>query len=212
MKLVKRNNPLNKQNTVIVLFILVTLLALFIPRFGFDLVITQKIQSINSFVFAKVMWFVSSVGNQPVMFGLVALTGLFLYLSNHRVESVFSVLSATGSALSGSLIKILIDRPRPSDSMVQVSVWLSDKSYPSNHVLVFTVFFGFLLYLLLKSPKHNVIKTVVSILFFLFIATIGISRIYLGVHWASDVLGGYLLGIIWLIFTIRLYNSYYGKR
>lgn len=212
MKRTANKSLLTRQNFVIAFFAIVTLLALFVPYLTIDLLITEKFQSINSLLFAKIMWFVSSIGNQPIMVGMVGLTSLALYLFKLRTESVLCLLSSAGSALSGSLIKMIIDRPRPSANLVNVSVWLSDKSYPSNHVLVFTVFFGFLLFLLLNNPKRNIKRIIASIIFILCIATIGISRIYLGAHWATDVLGGYLLGILWLIFTIRLYNSYNGQR
>lgn len=212
MKSGKRNSLFNQQNIVVILFILVTLFALFVPMFRLDLLVTEKVQTINSTFFTSIMWFISSLGNQPIMIFLVGGVGILLYVFKLKIEAILSVMSAAGSALSGSLIKMLIDRPRPSASLVHVSVWLSDKSYPSNHVLVFTVFFGFLLFLLIKRSKQNVNSIISSIVFILLIASIGISRIYLGAHWATDVLGGYLLGILWLIFTIRIYNSYHGKR
>lgn len=212
MKPRKNGNLLNRQNVMIILFAVVSLLSAFIPYFKLDLLISSKIQSINSPVFTNIMWFVSDIGNQPLMVAVVGVTGILLYIFKLRVEAIISILTTAGSSLSGSLIKMLVDRPRPSADHVHVSVFLSDKSYPSGHVLVFTVFFGFLLYLLFKKTKHQTGEIIPSILLILLIATIGISRIYLGVHWASDVLGGYLLGTLWLIFTIRLYNSYHGQR
>ncbi|MFZ3069309.1 MAG: phosphatase PAP2 family protein [Microgenomates group bacterium] len=212
MKSGKWKRLLNRQNTIILLFVVVSLICTSVPYFKFDLLVSEKIQSINSVVFEKIMWFVSSIGNQPFMIFIVTTFSLLLYLFKFRAEAVISSLSAAGSALSGSLIKTLVDRPRPDAGLVNVSVWLSDKSYPSNHVLVFTVYFGFLLYFLMKRPKRELKETILFIIFVLLIATIGISRIYLGAHWASDVLGGYLLGVLWLILTIWFYNSYHGKR
>jgi membrane-associated phospholipid phosphatase len=208
----KRSRLFNRLNIVIFLFLVVSIFAAFIPYFKIDLLITDSLQRINSGVFQNVMWFVSNLGNQPTMFFIVAITSLLLFIFKLRIEAIVLSLSAAGSALSGSILKLLIDRPRPTSSLVRVSVWLSDKSFPSNHVLVFTVFFGFLLYLLFFKAKRNVRDSLVSIILFLLISSIGVSRIYLGAHWASDVLGGYLLGIVWLIFTIRLYNSYHGQR
>lgn len=200
------------QNIVIFLFLLISLLALFIPYFRLDVLISDKVQMINSVVFNSVMWFVSTLGNEPYMVLIVGLTSILLYLLKFKIEAVICSLSAAGSALSGTLIKILIGRPRPVSSLVKVSVFLSDKSYPSNHVLVFTVFFGFILYVIFKNEKYKFMGIPLFIIFSLLVLTIGLSRIYLGAHWASDVLGGFLLGLLWLIFAIRLYNSYNGKR
>lgn len=193
-------------------FLLVSLLSVFIPYFKLDLVISKNIQDIQSLIFKNLMWTISSIGNQPYMVILVGITSVLLYISKQKVESVFCLLSSTTGALVGTIFKILIDRPRPTSELVRVSVWLSDKSYPSNHVLVFTIFFGFIFYLLFKKTKHKLSEIIIILSLFLLLLSIGLSRIYLGVHWASDVLGGYLLGTMWLIFTIRLYNSYNGKR
>lgn len=208
----KRNRLFNRQNIIISLFVLLSTISFFTPYFKIDLHLSEKIQSINSIIFSNVMWLVSSMGNYPYMLIVIGITCLLLYLFKYRTEASICLLSTMGSALSGSLIKLLIDRPRPTSALVQVSVFFSDKSYPSNHVLIFTVFFGFLLYLLLKSSKQSINRIILSIIFIMFIGSIGISRIYLGAHWPSDVIGGYLFGIIWLIFTIKLYNSINGKR
>lgn len=203
---------MKKTLPVLIIFVLLSVFASFVPHFNFDLLVSEKIQSINSPIFTNLMWFVSTIGNLPIMVVIVGATGLLLHIFKLRVEAVICTLTAAGSSISGSLVKILVDRPRPNANLVHVFASLSDKSFPSGHVLVFTAFFGFLLFLLLKESKPNIGKILLSVLIFLLIVTIGISRIYLGVHWASDVFGGYLLGMLWLMFTIRLYNSYHGQR
>jgi len=203
---------MKKALIILIVFIVLSIVVFFVPHFNLDILISEKIQGINSSLFSNTMWLVSSIGNQPLMVYIVGLTGLLLYILKLQTEAIFCTLSVAGSVLLGSLIKVLINRARPSSDLVQVMVSLSDKSYPSGHVLAFTVFFGYLLFLLLKKTSNKAQKIILSIILIFFIVTIGISRIYLGVHWASDVLGGYLLGAICLIFAIRLYNSYHGKR
>jgi len=197
---------------LLIIFITFSTIVSFVPFFKLDLLISDKIQAINLPVFTNIMWLISFIGNGPMMFFVVGVTSLFLYIFKFRAEAIVCSLSTAGGALSGSLIKMLVDRPRPGANHVHVSVWLSDKSYPSGHVLAFTVFFGFLLYLLFKKTKYINGEIIPAILLILLIAAIGLSRIYLGVHWASDVLGGYLLGVLWLMLAIKLYNSYHGKR
>ena len=208
----KKHQRINIIGLLVLFFLCVSLISFLNPHLQFDLLISNKIQAINSTILIKLLWIVSSAGNHPFMLFTIATSNLFMLLCKLRKEAVFSTLSTSSSALVGSLIKVLINRPRPEQGLVNVSVWLSDKSYPSNHVLVFTVYFGFLLYLVSKKLGYKLKGVFLSIVFILFIATIGISRIYLGAHWATDVVGGYLLGLIWLVFTIRLYNSYNGKR
>jgi len=203
---------MKKYYLAIFLFLSVSLLVALVPLSSFDLFVSRLIQNIDSQYFDQLMWFVTSIGNQPFMLYIVGLTSLILFLVGKRKEAVFCSLSSAGSVLTGSLLKFLISRPRPEADLVRISIWLSDKSYPSNHVLVFTVFFGFLIYLLLHQRKHNFSIYLVSLPLVLLVLSIGISRIYLGAHWATDVFGGYLFGIIWLMLTIKLYNSNHGQR
>ncbi len=203
----------NKRLPILfLLFVALSLLVYLTPYLRVDLFISQWVQKTDSVFFEKMMWFISYLGNQPTMVFLVGLVGGGLFLFGKRTEAVFSTLSAATGAFSGSLLKSLTNRPRPSSEQVSVMVWLSDKSYPSNHVLVFTIFFGFLLYLSLSKIKPNLARLFVGLLLLLPIATVGLSRIYLGAHWPSDVLGGYLFGVIGLIITINLYRSRYGQR
>lgn len=195
-----------------IIFLLLCVVAYLKPLLGIDLAFTHTIQSINIEIFDSLMWLVTNIGNQPLMVFIVITVSFGLFLSGMRREAVISSLAVALGALSGSLVKMIIDRPRPTADLVSVSVWLSDKSFPSNHVLVFTVFFGFLLYLLFKKKYKGTVTVLISLLFILLIFSIGISRIYLGAHWATDVLGGYLLGVVWLLVTIKFYNSSHGKR
>lgn len=202
---------MKKGFLLLIIFIIFSIAVFFTPYFNLDLLISQKIQNISSPLFANFMWFVSSLGNQPLIVIVVGVISLLLYLFKLKTAAIFCPLSVAGSALTGSLIKIFINRSRPSSDYVRVMVSLSDKSYPSGHVLAFTVLFGFLVYLLIKKIGYKVQAILLSTILITLIFAIGISRIYLGAHWASDVLGGYLLGTICLIITIRLYNSYHGK-
>ncbi len=212
MKLISKRIVFNCQTMFILLFVVFSLIASSNPYFKIDLIISRLIQNINSSVFSDVMWFVSSIGNQPYMIIIVGLISFIYYVNKFKKEAVISSLIAAGSALSGSLIKVIIGRPRPEANLINVSVWLSDKSFPSNHVAVFTSFFGFILYLVLLKTKYIAKKSLLSVFLIILIMAMGISRIYLGAHWASDVLGGYLLGILWLMLAIKLYNSTNGKR
>jgi len=203
---------MKKTLPLLIFFILLSILAFLIPYFQLDVSISHTIQSINSPLFSQTMSFVSYLGNLPLMVFTVATVSLFLFFTGRRKEAIIGSLSTALATLSGSLIKLLIGRPRPTSALVRVATVLSDKSYPSGHVLAFTVFFGFLFYLLMQKTKLKLRDKFFFLILSLLIASIGISRIYLGAHWASDVLGGYLLGLIWLFCTIRFYNLQHGPR
>jgi len=115
---------------------------------------------------------------------------------------------ATGvSAILGIVIKNIIQRPRPIGQSVEVFANLLDKSFPSNHVLTYTVFFGLLYYLFSQFPKGGIFILFIRLVSLLLIFLIGFSRIYLGVHWFSDVVAGYTLGILFLHSSIKIYSS-----
>ena len=189
------------------LFILLAVTAAFFPYFNFDLQVSGLIQSIKSPVFSQIMWFVSILGNFPWVILILSLVFASLIWSKMRTEAYFSIFASIGSTILGTLLKIVIHRPRPELGLISVLVQLKDKSFPSGHVLLFTSFFGFLLFLSLYVFKNKILGPVIGALSGFLVLTIGISRIYLGAHWASDVLGGYLLGMLFLIVTIQLYKK-----
>jgi len=194
------------------LFIFLTTVSASSPYFRVDLLISTKIQNIHNSFFDILMRFVSSVGSGRVMpVTAVALTVLLAYLQM-RVEAFYLILSSMFAYLTGSLTKIIVNRPRPSDDLVLVYKNLSDNSFPSSHVLVYTVLFGFLFFISLKQSKDSLVKYPLMIFSAVILTSIGLSRIYLGAHWASDVLGGYLLGVLFLFFTINIYSKNHGKR
>src|SRR5512133_2352886 len=114
MKPAKPKRFLNRQIVFIILFAVVSLLSTFNPYFKLDLQIARDIQSVNSVLFQKIMCFFSSIGNQPYMLLIIGATSTLLCIYKQKTEAVISSLAAAGSALSGSLIKMLIDRPRPA--------------------------------------------------------------------------------------------------
>ena len=80
-------------------------------------------------------------------------------------------------------------------------------SFPSGHSMISAAFYGFLIYLIYKKVKNKKLKITLIIVLSILIVSIGISRIYLGVHYTSDVLGGFLLSISYLILYTNIVNS-----
>jgi len=126
-----------------------------------------------------------------------------------RWEAVMLTFAEVGVGALGGLVKVIVARPRPTAPLVNVFALLTDSSFPSGHVLLFTAFLGFLLFMLYTLVPHSTRRTLGFVLFGALIALVGVSRVYLGEHWPSDVLGAYLLGSLWLTLTIYLYG--WGK-
>ena len=114
-----------------------------------------------------------------------------------------------GVGLLGSLVKEVVQRQRPTPALVNVFSPLSDYSFPSGHVLFFTAFLGFLFFLLYTLTPHSTLRTLGLVIMGALIGLVGVSRVYLGQHWPSDVLGAYLMGSVWLALMIYLYR--WGK-
>jgi membrane-associated phospholipid phosphatase len=180
------------------------------PLLTWDIQIEQAIQSINAPIFAALMSLISWPGFPPQSFILSALIVLLLYVLGLRWEAISALFAAVITPVANTLVKVVIRRPRPSIDFVHVLKILNSYSFPSGHVMFYVGFFGFLWFLVFTLLKHSWRRTLLLILLGFFIALIGISRIYLGQHWPSDVLGAYLLGGLTLLVILQFYR--WGKK
>lgn len=187
---------------LMICFIVLGIFARKYSYFGVDLQISRGLQSIQSPAFSLLMNLVSELGDDfHLTLIIVSITSSLFYLG-YRKESFKAMLSAALAVLVGTLTKAIVNRPRPDGDLVRIQEQFSDKSFPSLHVLIFTVFFGYLFYLSLTIIKTRWLKVLLASITGFLILTIGLSRIYLGAHWASDAVGGYLLGLLLISFII----------
>ena len=177
--------------------------------FSWDLFVTHFIQSLDApFMFA-LMRLVSLPGNGVTPFVTAASIIIAFLLFNRRSEAAGLLLSVGGSGLLNSLLKNLIQRPRPTNSLVTVSTTLGTQSFPSGHVTFYVCFFGFLFFVAFALlPPRTLRRPLALALAALPVFLIGFSRIYLGAHWASDTLGAYLFGGVWLAFSLEMYRRW----
>jgi undecaprenyl-diphosphatase len=183
-----------------------------IPYFDFDLAITRAVQSINASWFDLLMHLVGLPGYPPQVYVLVLAIVLILWTRGLRWEATAQVFAIVGIGVVGLVVKIPVDRPRPSPNLVHVANPGLDggkMSFPAGHVESYVAILGFLFFLAWMARRHSWLGVLELIVFGGMIALIGLSRIYVGEHWPSDVLGGYLLGSAWLALTILFYN--WGK-
>jgi undecaprenyl-diphosphatase len=118
-----------------------------------------------------------------------------------------ALLSALGIAVVGALVKDVVGRPRPTPDLVHVFAAVPETSFPSRHVLIFTTALGFVVFLLYTRAPHTWWRDAGMAVAGALISLVGVSRVYLGHHWPSDVLAAYLLGSLWLILIIALYRT-----
>ncbi|HMN59205.1 MAG TPA: phosphatase PAP2 family protein [Anaerolinea sp.] len=175
------------------------------PSFAIDLQITQAIQMIRSPVFNAAMIWLSWPGFTPQSMIIVVLVILFIWISGLHWEAVMALAAAVLSTGVNLLVKDLIHRPRPTAAQVTVIDLLKSYSFPSGHVMFYVGFFGFVAFLVFSLLKPSMKRTLILVFINLWIVLIGVSRISLGEHWASDVLGAYLLGSLTLVAIVQLY-------
>ena len=190
-------------------FALLTFLVKTTPSFPIDLAITRTIQSIDFPLFDKLMIVISWPGFSPQSFLLCALIVVIIYAIGLHWEAVTALVAACLPPIVNVLVKDYIQRPRPTVDLVHVFRILDSYSFPSGHVMFYIGFLGFLWFLAFTLLKRSWRRTALLTIYGIFILLVGVSRIYLGQHWASDVLGAYLLGSLILVGIIQFYR--WGK-
>ena len=174
--------------------------------FAWDLGLARWIQSVSVPGFNGLMRFVSVPGSGATPFVLVLVAAAALLIARLPVEAAVCCIGvALGSALD-TLLKEMSGRPRPTSSLVQVLGHFTNESFPSGHVFFYVEFFGFLLFLAWLRLRRGPLRTIILAFLSLLIALVGVSRVYLGAHWPSDVAGAYLGGGIWLTLMIAAYT------
>ena len=150
---------------------------------------------------AQMVYFFTRMGSAPTV-ASVMLVFASIMIWKRRFHALIASLAALGaSTLTAFVGKWYYHFPRPKDL-----AWYEELSYtfPSGHSTVAMAFYGFLFYLLLMYLSSAKWRSFIFFLAILFILGMGFSRIYLGVHYLSDVLGGFAIGFVWLIFSMAL--------
>jgi membrane-associated phospholipid phosphatase len=152
----------------------------------------------------RFMMAISEIGFPRISIPLtLTVSGIFLAL-RFRLEAIF-ILLTTSSSLLNALVKRLIKRPRPTAELVTVVRIINEPSFPSGHVMHYTNFYGLLIYLLATNWRSGKLRNILIAICTALIILIGPSRVYLGAHWPSDVMAGYLYGGLWFGGLMALY-------
>lgn len=178
-------------------------------------IVIEKENSIDDAVFKYISSFTSPSATKAALFATTFGSGYFLipayiliifyHIKIHRIKQATIVgIIAIISLLSVWLLKDLFHRPRPLLPLIS-GAW--GYSFPSGHSLGGFTFSGVLIYILWRTSLKPYLKWLLYILLFIFSILIGISRIYLRVHFASDVLGSFLLTVVWLSLTFILLET-----
>ncbi|MEB8346151.1 phosphatase PAP2 family protein [Flavobacteriaceae bacterium KMM 6898] len=171
---------------------------------AYDHKITQYIISYRNPVLTRYFKFVTEVGDVHgylIVLGISILLTAFIVKRWKYIAQISLVLFL--ATLSNVMLKRFIDRARPG---IEHLVVVKTLSYPSGHAMSAMAFYGFLIYLVYRIKMNRILKLGLYVFLVILILSIGISRIYLGVHFPSDIAGGFIAGLIWVIFCILIFN------
>ena len=130
------------------------------------------------------------------------LVAAYFFYKGYRKNALLLVGGMGGIAAIVTIVKTLVHSVRPLNGVIQETGF----SFPSGHVTSTVVFFGLLTFFVWQRWKASNARTLSSVFYVVMEFLVGFSRVYLNVHWLSDVLGGYLLGAFWLAFVIFLFR------
>ena len=164
---------------------------------GYNIISTYLIRDSLTPIFKIITWF----GSATCLILLTII--LFTTIKNKKVGLLISTNLIIITILNQAL-KIIVQRPRPTEYRI---INEAGYSFPSGHSMVSMAFYGFLIYLIYKNIKNKYLKISLIVILSLLIVMIGISRIYLGVHYTSDVCAGFLVSLSYLIIYINFANK-----
>jgi undecaprenyl-diphosphatase len=155
---------------------------------------------------------ITTLGTGLVVAMMVIVAGMFLWLNAHKHSALLLIVSTVGGIVLNNLLKIGFSRPRP-----QIFEWgthASSSSFPSGHAMSSIVVYGTVAYLVARLQKRPAARVATLVVAGILVLAICISRIYLGVHYPSDILAGLMIGLGWAGFCMAVLEAaqIYAKR
>ncbi len=155
---------------------------------------------------------ITSLGTGTVVTMIVLIAGLFLWLNTHKHSAILLVAATLGAMVLDNLLKIGFDRPRPQ--IFEWGTYAVSSSFPSGHAMSSVVVYGTVAYLAARLQQNGRSRILTLTLAAIVVLLICTSRLYLGVHYPSDVLAGVTIGIAWAAFCMTVLEAaqLYAKR
>ena len=164
-----------------------------------DEAVVQWVATHRSRILDHVALEITGLGNFATLTVLVLVAAIFLWQTRHRVSVVLMMIAIAGGGVLNTLLKDLYGRPRPS--IVTPVIEVATESFPSGHSMGAFIAYAAVAYLGGRVEPTRGLRWTTWIVAAVLILAIGVSRVYLGVHYPSDVLGGYIAGLAWLAFV-----------
>lgn len=161
-----------------------------------DVAVLRAVAAVRTPLLDQVALDVTSLGNVAVLVMIVLVASAFLFLSRHRHSAYLLWIAVVGEEIINWTLKSAYDRPRPTAVIAETKVLST--SFPSGHAMASFVAYGAIALLVGRLTENRRMQHATWLVAGLVILVVGSSRVYLGVHYPSDIIGGYLAGFAWL--------------
>ena len=200
-----KNKKINLLVAVILMmfFIIITALVVTDNIAWFDDSVYNFIIGLRSNPLDFILKTITRLGDTVVIMIIVVLTLIILNKRERVILGSSTIITVT----LNQTIKHILQRPRPDHLRL---IKQGGFSYPSGHSMIAVCVYGIMIYLINKKVQNKKLKIALSILLTILILAIGISRIYVGVHYPSDVLGGFILSTVILLINLTFTDKIYG--
>lgn len=166
-----------------------------IDRRSLNLIATVRTPELD-----RVMYAASYLGAGRTIVILLAAAVLVALLARRWLAALLFLLAPAAAELFMALLKLLVHRPRPP--LEDARIVTGGFSFPSGHATLAATFYGTLAFLLIRRVRAEWLKALIGIIAALVVLAVGVSRVYLGVHYPTDVLAGWALGVFWLVVVV----------
>src|SRR6476469_110606 len=173
---------------------------------SFDVAVLQWLHGHSTPLLTQIATELTYLGTGTVVLMIVAVAALFLWHTEHKHSARLLLAAVAGNILLNGVLKLVYHRARPSVFEWQTTAVSS--SFPSGHAMSATVVYGTVAYLLMRLQKHHWSRVLTLFGAVIIILLICLTRLYLGVHYPSDVLGGVIVGLAWASFCMATLEAY----
>ncbi len=207
-KEVKKSKFIVSENKNMIIFYIAMGLFILLTILTLTDIISPIDNSIESFVIGirneKLTNIMTVITNLSRAYFLISASIILLFILKNKRNALLIITNLTIVFLSSQLFKFIFHRTRPDGEHIVSALGYS---YPSGHAMVSMAYFSFILYLINKKITKKGHRTILTIITSIIVFLIGFSRIYLGVHYASDVLAGFLLATAYLVIFLTIIDN-----
>ncbi len=138
---------------------------------------------------------------------------MVVYLCDHRLShSIEAIIILISAFLLNISLKAYYGRIRPDEQFWLIELSKGSLSYPSGHSMTAMAFYGFIIYLLFHLSMNKALSVFLTFIFACLILFIGVSRVYLGAHYPTDVVAGFVAGFVWLVISVSILRYFQYRK